>query len=384
MNLMHRLRRLLASLPVFVALACSGGNENATGTVLGVSVTIEPAVVALTVGQSSRLTATVTGSSVTGVVWRSDSPGVATVDNSGVVTAVARGTAFIVARAIADTLRSASVTANVIATEWLLAWSDEFTGPANSAIDLTKWRHDLGTAYPGGAPNWGTGEVETMTSDLANVSLDGAGHLRITPVRSADGRWTSGRIETQRNDFEPPGNGLLAVEASIWQPNVTPTNGLGYWPAFWMLGGPFRGNYTNWPSVGEIDILENINGRNAVFAAFHCGPSIPGTCNEPTGLGSGERPCVGCLTSFHTYRVEWDRSVVPQVLRWSLDGNVYFTLSQAQVNAQSWTAATNHGYMIILNVAIGGGFPAAFGGGPTAETVSGVPMLVDFVRVYQR
>jgi hypothetical protein len=38
---------------------------------------------------------------------------------------------------------------------------------------------------------------------------------------------------------------------------------------------------------------------------------------------------------------------------------------------------------VILNVAIGGGFPAAFGGGPTAETQSGVPMLVDYVAVYQ-
>ena len=38
---------------------------------------------------------------------------------------------------------------------------------------------------------------------------------------------------------------------------------------------------------------------------------------------------------------------------------------------------------MILNVAMGGGFPAAFGGGPFASTQSGVPMLVDYVAVYQ-
>ena len=38
---------------------------------------------------------------------------------------------------------------------------------------------------------------------------------------------------------------------------------------------------------------------------------------------------------------------------------------------------------MILNVAMGGGFPAAFGGGPTAATQSGVPMVVDYVAVYQ-
>jgi hypothetical protein len=31
---------------------------------------------------------------------------------------------------------------------------------------------------------------------------------------------------------------------------------------------------------------------------------------------------------------------------------------------------------------MGGGFPGAFGGGPTGATVSGVPMLVDYVSVY--
>ncbi len=37
-----------------------------------------------------------------------------------------------------------------------------------------------------------------MTNNIANVSHDGAGHLRITPIRDALGHWTSGRIETQR------------------------------------------------------------------------------------------------------------------------------------------------------------------------------------------
>ena len=41
-----------------------------------------------------------------------------------------------------------------------------------------------------------------------------------------------------------------------------------------------------------------------------------------------------------------------------------------------------HGFFVILDVAMGGGFPAAFGGGPTASTVSGVPMVVDYVAAY--
>src|SRR5262245_4578171 len=95
-------------------------------------------------------------------------------------------------------------------TSFRLVWHDEFSGPAGAPVDSSNWLHDIGTMYPGGPPNWGTGEVETMTDDPANVSLDGKGHLAITPIRGADGGWTSARIETQRTDFEPPPGGAMA------------------------------------------------------------------------------------------------------------------------------------------------------------------------------
>jgi beta-glucanase (GH16 family) len=264
-----------------------------------------------------------------------------------------------------------------------LVFGDDFNGTAGTRLNETNWLYDLGTGYPGGAANWGTGEVETMTSNSANVSMDGAGHLAITPIRDAAGHWTSARIETRRTDFQPPAGGKLRIEASLQQPNVTGTAAAGYWPAFWSMGAPARPvGATNWPSIGEIDIMEDINGLSSVFGTLHCGPSIPGTCNETTGLGSGQVACPGCQTGFHTYGVEWDRSVNPETLRWYRDGAVYFSLNRNQVDQSSWDTALSHGYFVILNVAIGGGFPAAFGGGPTASTRSGVPMLVDYVAVY--
>ena len=266
---------------------------------------------------------------------------------------------------------------------YTLVFGDDFNGPAGTRLNDANWLYDVGTGYPGGAANWGTGEVETMTSNSANVSEDGAGHLAITPIRDAAGHWTSARIETRRTDFQPPAGGKLRIEASLQQPNVTGAAAAGYWPAFWALGAPARPvGATNWPSVGEIDIMEDVNGLSSVFGTLHCGPSIPGTCNETTGLGSGQVACPGCQTGFHTYGVEWDRSVNPETLRWYRDGAVYFSLNKNQVDATSWTNATNHGYFAIFDLAIGGGFPAAFGGGPTASTRSGVPMLIDYFAVY--
>lgn len=126
---------------------------------------------------------------------------------------------------------------------------------------------------------WGTGEVETYTSSSSNVRLytdtSKNGHLWIVPQRSSSGAWTSGRVESRRSDFTAPAGGKLRVEASIKMPDVTGSNGLGYWPAFWLVGGAFRGNYTNWPEVGEIDIMENINGQDTITEVLHCVSRMP-------------------------------------------------------------------------------------------------------------
>lgn len=265
-----------------------------------------------------------------------------------------------------------------------LVFSDDFTGAANTGVDRTNWLYATGTGYPGGATSWGTDEIETMTDSTANVYHDGAGHLAIKPIRDAAGRWTSGRIETQRTDFAAPPGGKVRIQASLRQPDVSGEAAAGYWSAFWTLGAAARPvGATNWPSVGEWDVMEAVNGHGSTFGTVHCGLVSGGPCNEPVGLGSGEHPCLGCQSDFHEYAVEHDRSSSPEQLRWYLDGELYHTVHAGQMDEATWKNATHHGMFIILNVAIGGVFPAAFGGGPTAVTTSGVPMLVDYVAVYQ-
>lgn len=267
------------------------------------------------------------------------------------------------------------------AASWNQIWSDEFNGSSGTGVSSSNWLYDTGTSYPGGAANWGTGEVETMTNSTANVYQDGSGHLAIKPIRSSSGAWTSGRIETQRTDFAAPAGGEMAIEASIQMPNVTGAAAQGYWPAFWALGSAFRGNYNNWPGIGEIDAMENVNGTNVEYGTLHCGVDPGGPCNETSGLG-GNKACspTTCQAAFHTYRVEVDRSISPEQIRWYLDGVQFWQVSanNAGMDATTWANAVDHSFFIILNVAIGGGWP----GNPTSSTQSGVAMLVDYVRVY--
>jgi len=290
--------------------------------------------------------------------------------------------AFATVAAMVAVVPSAGASLPPVPSGWNSVFSDDFTGAAGSGLNTGDWRYDLGTGYPGGAANWGTGEVETMTNSTQNVYQDGNGNLVIKPLRDGNGNWTSGRVETQRTDFAAPAGGKLRMEASIQQPNVSGAAAAGYWPAFWALGAAARPvGATNWPSIGEIDIMEDINGRSSEFATLHCGSNPDGPCHETTGISSGERGCSGCQTGFHQYAVEYDRSVSPEQLRYYLDGANFFTINANQVDGNTWSNAVQHGFFMILNVAMGGGFPGAFGGGPTGSTQSGVPMLVDYVRV---
>ncbi len=262
-----------------------------------------------------------------------------------------------------------------------LTWSDDFNGAAGTGLDTGTWKYDTG---PGSS--FGTGEIETMTNSTSNVYQDGAGHLVLKALHSGtnpSSGWTSGRVETQAATFGAPPGGVVMMESSIQQPNVTTANGAGYWPAFWMLGSTLRSG-TPWPTSGEIDILEDINGRSSVFGTLHCGTNPGGPCNESTGIGSGERACSGCQTAYHTYAVQIDRSVSPEQIRWYLDGTNYFTISSNRVDATTWANAVDHPFFIIYDLAMGGGFPAAFGGGPNASTVSGGQMNIDWVAVYNK
>jgi beta-glucanase (GH16 family) len=275
---------------------------------------------------------------------------------------------------------------------WTAVFSDRFSGPAGSRVD-PKWVYDIGAHYNGsGCPaNWGTGEVETATRSTANVSEDGHGHLLIKPVKSGV-RWTSGRIETAASIFAAPTGGQMEVIASVKQPS--PSNGLGYWPAFWMLGGEFRASGAGmsgtmacpkWPSVGEIDILEDGNALSRHSGTFHCGIDPGGPCRESSGLTSGPQPCPGCQAGYNTYSVIVNRTrASEESITWYLNGKAYYAVTERQVGVRTWKTAVDHGFFLILDLAIGGGYPDGVCGctTPAASTSSGAAMGVGYVAVY--
>ncbi|MEU5153601.1 glycoside hydrolase family 16 protein [Glycomyces sp. NPDC021274] len=301
-----------------------------------------------------------------------------------VLAALSAGAAVIAAAGL-TVVNAGAQEAPGAAQAWDLVWSDEFNGANGSQPSTANWIYDIGHGYPGGPANWGTGEIAAHTDNPANVSMDGNGNLEITALRDAAGQWTSARIETVRADFKPPSGGTLKVEGRLQLPQVTGEAALGYWPAFWSMGAPFRGNHWNWPGIGEIDLMENVNGLDWTFGTLHCGVAPGGPCNEFNGL-AGQTYCGGsCHTGFHTYGMEWDESGPAGQLRWYVDGTLFHTIDEGDLPADTWAQMTDHaGYFLLLNLAIGGAFPDGVSGRatPTAATVPGHSMLVDYVRVF--
>lgn len=252
--------------------------------------------------------------------------------------------------------------ANPDASVWKLIWSDEFNGADHPAIDASKW-----TAQVGGH-GWGNQELEYYTSRIDNAyQTQGSLNIKVlkeqyTGADKVTRAYTSARLTTKNKFTAAYGR----FEARIRVPY-----GQGIWPAFWLLGDNI--DSTAWPTCGEIDIMENI-GREPGL--------IHGTIHGP-GYSGGQGPSSAYslpgkqrfADAFHVFAVEWE----PGVIRFYCDGVLYATRTPADLpDGKTWVY--DHPFFIILNVAVGGGWP----GNPDATTVFPQTMLVDYVRVYKR
>jgi beta-glucanase (GH16 family) len=243
---------------------------------------------------------------------------------------------------------------------------DDFGGAKGSPPSDQNWLYDIGSG-------WGNSSVDNDTNSTSNIYLDGQGDLVIQANKS-NGKWTSGRIESTRADFVAPPGGRMEMTASVQQPDVA--NGTGYWPAFWALGAPVRTG-GQWPQAGELDMFEDVNGDNKASQTLHDG----GPTESHPLLAC---PIATCATAFNTYSVIIDRTNPnAEFLEFLMDGKVEKTVTEAEVGTADWKAAIDHGFYILLDLAMGGNYPDSDCNctGPTSSTTPGGQMKVAYVAV---
>ena len=243
-----------------------------------------------------------------------------------------------------------------------LVWSDEFD--ANGAVDASKWFHQ--TQLPAGG-SWHNGEVQHYTNRTDN-SIVNNGFLNIIAKKETyqnqgvTKSYTSARLNS-KFAFK---NGRVEVRAKL-------PSGVGTWPAIWTLGKNTNedGAYwdlqgfgtANWPSCGEIDIMEHWgSNQNYAQSAMHTPSSFGGTINK----GGQNIPTVS--SEFHIYSLDWyaDKMV------FSVDGKVHYTYQPEILNADTWPYDKEQ--YLLLNLAIEASIYPSFTQGA---------MEIDYVRVYQ-
>ncbi|KAF8595524.1 hypothetical protein BDV93DRAFT_456685 [Ceratobasidium sp. AG-I] len=110
-------------------------------------------------------------------------------------------------------------------------------------------------------------QTESGAQSAGLVSVNSAGHaiMRIESTPTVAANRKSVRIHSKYTL-----NGGLVILDAVHMPY-----GCGTWPAFWSSGD-------NWPTEGEIDILEGINGYTQNQASLHTSPG----CTIPQNYGS--------------------------------------------------------------------------------------------------
>jgi len=243
-------------------------------------------------------------------------------------------------------------------------WHDEFNGSAGTSFDRALWAPDTG------GKGFGNQERQFYTTRPENVAMDGNGHLvitaRVEPESSSYQCWygkclyTSTRLKTK---------GLFAQKYGRFEARIKIPRGQGLWPAFWMLGDNI--DSIGWPGSGEIDIMENIGREPAIAHGTLHGPGYSGA----NGPGRADTLSGGAYADdFHVFAVSWR----PNEIRWFVDGREYHRMTPANLPAGTkWVF--DHPFFLLLNVAVGGGWPHD----PDASTTFPQQMMVDYVRVYR-
>jgi hypothetical protein len=227
-------------------------------------------------------------------------------------------------------------------------WQDTFAGAGGSLPDQGNWNiinGDLGV----------NNELQIYTTSTRNVQRSGGETVQLVPFRdgSALRGWTSGRLESKYT-WTPQAGRLTRAEALIRFGTNSIGNKQGIWPAFWALGDILRRG-GSWPSCGELDILETVNGQLTGYGTIHCDVYPGGICNEGNGIGAS----IGIPDQgWHTWRLEVDRrpgNWLDESITWYRDGQQFHRVTGARINNYNvWNALAHSPMFFILNVAVGG------------------------------
>lgn len=243
--------------------------------------------------------------------------------------------------------------------EYVMVWSDEFN--YHGEPDTLLWNYDIGDGCPF-VCGWGNNELQYYTKDHNNVRVEKGNLIIEAHQEPKSGKeFTSARIISKnKGDWK---YGKIEVRAKLPQ-------GIGTWPAIWML--PTENKYGNWPSSGEIDIMEHLGFQpDSIYGTVHTEDF-----NHLKGTQRG-----GCVftpsseSEFHIYTIDWQSDKI----NWYVDNIKYQSFPNTGGGPSEWPF--NQKFHLLMNLAIGGNWGGQKG---VAQDIWPQQLLVDYVRIYQK
>lgn len=262
----------------------------------------------------------------------------------------------------------------LMAQEWRLVWSDEFSHDGRP--DSTVWNYEHGFVRNHEA-QWYQSENAFQRDGLLIIEARRDGRPNPT-YRERARHWgqqrptidyTSACLTTQgKYSFR---YGRLEVCARI------PTAG-GAWPAIWTLGSGVE-----WPSCGEIDVMEyyRIRGVPHILANVAWGndqryQAVWNSKRIPYSHFTQRDP--DWAQRFHVWRMDWDETAIRLYLD---DEQLNEVPLSTTVNGAigRHTNPFHQPQYILLNLALGGD-----NGGTIDDAALPMRYEIDYVRVYRK
>lgn len=265
-------------------------------------------------------------------------------------------------------LTAACAAADETPDEYRLVWADEFD--TDGRPDPKNWIYEEGFKR-NRELQWY--QPENAVCRDGKLVIEGRRERRPNPTyREGSEDW-----KEERKDIEYTSSCLLTRGLHSWQYGRFEVRAkivaqAGLWPAIWFLGVDGE-----WPSNGEIDLMEYYGGHVHANACW-------GTETRWRAKWDSYKIPVADLGDatwderFHVWRMDWDRDSI----KLYLDDRLLNTIDLAQT-----VNATDRGpenpfrqpHYLLLNLAIGG-----HAGGDPSGTPFPTTYEVDYVRVYQK
>ena len=245
-----------------------------------------------------------------------------------------------------------------------LVWAEEFDKPG--PLDPKNWKFEHGFVR----------NEEHQFYQEANAWCE-KGHLIIEGRRErvknpafkpGSSSWRENREFAEVTSASLNTSGLQSWLYGRFEMRAKIDTQLGLWPAFWTLG--VEGE---WPSNGEVDIMEFYRGQLLANVAW-------GTNKRWNAKWASNKIPLESLgkdwsKKFHTWRMDWDETAIEL----SVDGKVLNRLELKTAVNPDGKCPFKQPHYLLVNLSVGGQ-----NGGDFSKTAFPTRYEIDFIRVYQK